>query len=139
MIDLPLKKLRPGMVTAQSIYNSSGASYLTKGTELTEQYIAKLRDLGIMDLHVLSYSSEVNLLPPEEVLSEKTRVMAIQRVYDVFSQVEATGTFEVEPLAKAAAAMVSDISSRSGNLVQLTDIRVHDEYTFARLQTIYRQ
>lgn len=131
MIDLPLKKLRPGMVTAQSIYNSSGASYLTKGTELTEQYIAKLRDLGIMDLHVLSYSSEVSLLPPEEVLSEKTRVMAIQRVYDVFSQVEATGTFEVEPLAKVAAAMVSDISSRSGNLVQLTDIRVHDEYTFA--------
>ena len=131
MIDLPLKKLQPGMVTAQSIYNSSGASYLTRGTELTRQYINKLCALGINDLHVLSYSSEIKLLPPEDVLSEKTRVMAIQRVYDVFAQVEETGTFEFEPLAKAAAAMVSDIATRSSNLVQLTDIRVHDEYTFA--------
>ena len=62
MIDLPLKKLQPGMVTAQSIYNSSGASYLTRGTELTRQYIDKLCALGINDLHVLSYSSEIKLL-----------------------------------------------------------------------------
>ena len=131
MIDLPLKKLRPGMVTAQSIYNSSGASYLTKGTELTSQYIDKLRNLGINDLHVLSYSSEINLMPQEDVLSEKTRVMTIRQVYDVFTQVERQGTFEVDPLAKAAATMVDEISARSSNLVQLTDIRVHDEYTFA--------
>ena len=131
MIDLPLKKLRPGMVTAQSIYNSSGASYLTRGTELTRQYIDKLCSLGVNDLHVLSYSSEFKLLPPEDVLSEKTRAMAIQRVYDVFNQLEETGTFDFEPLAKAAATMVSDIATRTSNLVQLTDIRVHDEYTFA--------
>ena len=131
MIDLPLKKLRPGMVTAQSIYNSSGASYLTKGTELTKHYIDKLRDLGVIGLHVLNYSSEIKPMPPEDILSEKTRVMAIQRVCDVFTQIEQTGTFEFEPLAKAASAIVSDIATRSGNLVQLTDIRVHDEYTFA--------
>ena len=131
MIDLPVKKLRPGMVTAQSIYNSSGASYLTKGMELTKDYIEKLNFLGVNDLHVMSYSSDVKLLPPEDVLSEKTRVMAIKRVCDVFTQMEHTGTFEFEPLAKAAIAMVSDIAARSGNLVQLTDIRVHDEYTFA--------
>ena len=71
MIDLPLKKLRPGMVTAQSIYNSSGASYLTKGTELTKHYIDKLRDLGVIGLHVLNYSSEIKPMPPEDILSER--------------------------------------------------------------------
>ena len=91
MIDLPVKKLRPGMVTAQSIYNSSGASYLTKGMELTRDYIEKLKFLGVNDLHVMSYSSDVKLLPPEDVLSEKTRVMAIKRVCDVFTQMEHTG------------------------------------------------
>ena len=131
MIDLPLNKLRPGMITAQSIYNSSGASYLTKGTELTKAYIDKLLHLGINDLHVLSYASEVKLLPPDDILSEKTRVMAIRHVYDVFTQVRYEGTFDFEPLSQAAAAMVTDIATRSNNLVQLTDIRVHDEYTFA--------
>ena len=39
MINLPLSKIKPGMVTAQSIYNESGGSYLTKGMELTRTYI----------------------------------------------------------------------------------------------------
>ena len=131
MIDLPLKRLKPGMVTAQSIYNSSGANYLTRGTELTKQYIDRLRNLGVSTLHVVSTVVDEKLLPPEEILSEKTRALAVKRVYDVFQQIEQSGTFDLEPLSKAAAAMVNDIMERRGNLVQLTDIRVHDMYTFA--------
>ena len=131
MIDLPLKRLKPGMVTAQSIYNSSGANYLTRGTELTKQYIDRLRNLGVSNLHVVSTVVDEKLLPPEEILSEKTRALAVKRVYDVFQQIEQSGTFDLEPLSKAAAAMVNDIMERRGNLVQLTDIRVHDMYTFA--------
>lgn len=131
MIDLPLKRLKPGMVTSQSIYNSSGANYLTRGSELTQQYIDKLRNLGVANLHVMSTSVDKKIVPPEDVLSEKTRAMAVKRVYDVFQQVGQNGTFEVEPLSKAAEAMVNDVVDRRGNLVQLTDIRVHDMYTFA--------
>ena len=67
MIDLPLKRLKPGMVTAQSIYNSSGANYLTRGTELTKQYIDRLRNLGVSNLHVVSTVVDEKLLPPEEM------------------------------------------------------------------------
>ena len=42
MIRLPITRLRDGMVTAQSIYNSEGASYLTRGTKLSQQYIDRL-------------------------------------------------------------------------------------------------
>ena len=47
MINLPIKKLQPGMVTAQSIYNTKGASYLTRGTAVSEQYITRLKKLGV--------------------------------------------------------------------------------------------
>ena len=43
MIQIPMKNLKAGMITAQSIYNPLGASYLTKGMSLSEAYIERLR------------------------------------------------------------------------------------------------
>ena len=131
MIDLPLKRLKKGMVMAQSVFNSSGGTYLSKGMRLTAAYIEKLRQLGIDNIHVLSTSTDVTLMPPEDVLQEKTRALAVKRIYDVFQQVTGSGTFETAPLEKASASIVNDIFDRKGNLVQLTDIRTHDMYTFA--------
>ncbi len=132
MIDLSLNRVRPGMVMAQSVYNSSGANYLTKGMPLTQTYIEKLRQLGIEDIHVLSTSiDDMSPLPQEDVLQEKTRVMAVKRVYDVFQQIRQKGTLDLAPLEKASATIVNDVMNRRGNLVQLTDIRMHDMYTFA--------
>ena len=131
MVDLPLKKLRDGMVVAQSVYNSSGASYLTKGMALTAKYIEKLRQLGVGGIHVVSTTPGEGVVPPDDVLRDETRAMAVKRVYDVFQQITKKGTFEAEPLTKASSTIVNDIMERKSNLVQLTDLRSHDMYTFA--------
>ena len=132
MINLPLNRLKAGMVVAQSVLNSSGASYLTRGQQLTNSYIEKLRQMGIRDIHVSStMTTGDSPLPPEDVLQERTRAIAVKKVYDMFQQVSERGTFDPVPLGKASAAIVNDIMARRGNLVQLTDLRVHDMYTFA--------
>ena len=131
MVDLPLKKLRQGMVVAQSVYNSSGASYLSKGMSLTAKYIEKLRQLGVGGIHVVSTTAGEGLLPPDDVLRDETRAMAVKRVYDVFQQITKNGTIDPEPLTKASSTIVNDIMERKNNLVQLTDLRAHDMYTFA--------
>ena len=131
MIDLPLRRLKPGMTIAQSVYNSSGASYLTKGMPLTKNYIEKLQQLGIQDMHVISTSTTKTFVPPDDVLEEKTRAMAVKRVYDVFEQIQSSGTIDPAPMMKASTSIVNDIMERKNNLVQLTDIRAHDMYTFA--------
>lgn len=131
MVDLPLKRLRQGMVVAQSVYNSSGASYLSKGMSLTTKYIEKLRQLGVGGIHVVSTMPGEGLVPPDDVLRDETRAMAVKRVYDVFQQITKKGTFETEPLTKASSTIVNDIMERKNNLVQLTDLRAHDMYTFA--------
>ena len=46
MIHIPIKKLKEGMITAQSIYNPLGANYLTKGMELSPKYIERLEKAG---------------------------------------------------------------------------------------------
>lgn len=132
MINLPLNRLKPGMAVAQSVLNSSGASYLTRGQNLTNNYIEKLRQMGIREIHVSStLTSGPSVPPPEEVLQERTRAIAVKRVYEMFQQVSGTRTFDPVPLARASASIVNDIVARRHNLVQLTDLRVHDMYTFA--------
>ena len=132
MINLPLNRLKPGMVMAQSVLNSSGASYLSRGQQLTSNYIERLRQMGIRDIHVSStLTAGPSVPPPEDVLQERTRAIAVKRVYDMFQQVSDNGTIDPVPLSKASAAIVNDITERRNNLVQLTDLRVHDMYTFA--------
>jgi len=130
MISLRTKRLREGMVTAQSIYNASGASYLTKGTPLNQQYIDRLKHIGITQVAVTSADPDVQLPPPEDIVQEQTRVTAIHRVFDTFKKPEDLEK-NIEPLQASAETIVLDLLDRHENLVQMTDIRLHDEYTFA--------
>lgn len=131
MINLPIKKLRPGMVTAQSIYNTKGASYLTRGTAVNEQYISRLKKLGVTSLAITSMTPAFTPRPPDDIIGEQTRIKAIHKVYDTFHELESTGELNVEPLTGVSENVLNDILSNRNNLVQLSDLRRHDDYTFS--------
>lgn len=131
MIKLPLKNLRPGMVPVQSIYNSQGASYLVRGVPLTATYIQRLRQLGIQAIYITSTDPDLEVKPPEDVLQEETRKAAVDHVYHLFENVQQQQLMDIGPVEKAADAIIGDLVLRRKNLVQLTDIRTYDTYTFA--------
>ena len=131
MIRLSTRRLRPGMVTAQSVYNRSGGSYLTRGTVITPQYIDKLKRIGISHITVTSADPSLNLPPPEDIVNEKTREEAIHRVYKAYTTLEKGGKLDIDPLAETAESIISDLLSNKSNLVQMTDLRLYDDYTFA--------
>lgn len=131
MIDLSTNKLREGMITAQSVYNSKGASYLTKGMELNTQYIERLKKIGISKVHVTSIDPTLRLLPPEDIVQEQTRVSAIHQVCNAFQDIEKKDSFNLDALNSASESIVLDLIDKRNNLVQITDIRLHDDYTFS--------
>ena len=131
MIHIPIKKLKNGMITAQSIYNPLGASYLTKGMELSPAYIERLKKAGFDGVTVTSLDPKLKLAPPDDIVQEKTRISAIQNVATAFHSVEENGTFDPAPLQGISENILQDIIAQQQNLVQLTDIRLHDTYTFA--------
>lgn len=130
MICAQTGKLRPGMITAQSIYSYRGGSYLTRGTVLNEQYIDRLKKLGIQSVAVTGLSAESALPPPPDVVREQTRVEAIHNVFTCFEAMK-KGMLKVDDVEKSSEKILVDVLSSRGNLVQLTDIRTHDTYTFA--------
>jgi len=131
MIRLPIRKLKQGMIIAQSIYNKHGASYLVKGQPITLEYMEQLKKIGIPTVTVTSLNPNFQLLPPEDVVQEKTRINAIKKVYETFQSVEKTGELDVDAMQDVSEKIIFDIIDRKENLVQLTDIRLHDTYTFS--------
>ena len=131
MLSIPVKKLREGMVVAQSVYSKAGAAFLVKGKPLTVQYIKSLEKIGIPSLSVTSTDPRFNILPPEDVVEEKTRLDAIQKVHDVFKDISEKKEMDPVGLTAVADKLISDIFARHENLIQLTDIRLYDAYTFA--------
>ncbi len=131
MLKIPVKKLKKGMIVSQSIYNKHGASYLVKGQPLTEEYITKLIKIGIPTVTVTSGDPNSIIKPPEDLVQEDTRIGAIQKVYDAFRSVEETGELDAGAMQDVSNKIIFDIIARKENLVQLTDIRLHDTYTFA--------
>ena len=131
MIRLKPNQLKTGMVTAQSIFNEKGAPFLVRGTPLTDRYIYRLRQLSVPELHVTSLSSNFQLQPPPDIVEERTRVQAVDNVAETFHEAEENGRFDMTRLEKCADFLVRDIMAKKKNLVQITDIRLHDSYTFS--------
>ena len=131
MIRLKSNQLKTGMVTAQSIFNKKGAAFLVRGTPLTDRYIYRLRQLSVPELHVTSLSSNFQLQPPPDIIKEHTRVQAVENVAETFRQAEMHGQFNMSLIERCADLLVRDIMSKKKNLVQITDIRLHDSYTFS--------
>ena len=131
MLRLPVSKLKDGMVLGQSLFNTAGGSYLVKGQPVTIDYIRKLRQIGIQSVTVTSMDPAYKLPLPPDVIEEKTRINAISTVYNTFQSIEENGTLDTTALQRVTDSIVFDLFENRNNLVQLTDIRAHDAYTFA--------
>ena len=119
------------MVLGQSLFNTAGGSYLVRGQPITIDYIRRLHQLGIQSVTVTSMDPNHKFIPPPDVIEEKTRVNAISAVYNTFRSIEENSTLDVPALQKVTDSIVFDLFDNHNNLVQLTDIRTHDAYTFA--------
>lgn len=130
MIHLLIKDLQPGMVAAQSIYDHKGEAILPRGTALTPAHIDRLAKMDVMELSVTSSDSAFSVAPPDDILEESTRADAIHKVYETFHDLEETGELDPSALTPTAEAILTNALENRENLVQLTDIRMHDDYTF---------
>lgn len=130
MIHLLIKDLQPGMVSAQSIYDHKGVLALARGTAITQDHIDRLAKMDVLELSVMSSDPDISVAPPDDVLEESTRADAIHMVYDTFHHLEETGELDPAALTSTAESILTSALENRENLVQLTDIRMHDDYTF---------
>ncbi|MBT9176764.1 MAG: Cyclic di-GMP phosphodiesterase response regulator RpfG [Firmicutes bacterium] len=122
--------LTPGMVVGRSIYNSRGQVLLREGTVITKRYIERLTLLGAPCVYIKDARLQLPFVI--DVLSNATRVSAMIKVRNILEEAEIAGIV-INPSAASATVkdMVAELLRHRNTVVNLTDIRLDDDYLFA--------
>lgn len=125
--------LKAGMVVARAIYGADGSILLNKDMVLKPSYIVRLQELGVPSVYI--YDRQLGDLQVEDVVSEQTRVSSLTAVKEIFEQTRRGS--HVSILAEKArfreivTNIINDLLDRKELIINLTDIRAIDDYTFA--------
>ena len=129
MQKLPITDLKAGMMTARSILGTDGRLLLAQDTVLTTAYIERMKELGVAAIYVQNpYLKDIKI---PELVRDETRYVAMQAVKECFATLRDRQVFSAYAVIAAADQLVEEIVANGNVLVHLTDIRVHDDYTFA--------
>lgn len=133
---IPLWALKPGMVVGRRVYDAQGFLLLNVGIVLEKEYIQSLKRIGIRAIYI-----DDPLIPDvmiEDVVLEETRQKALRLVrmslHDIKEAQPKTISASIS-FSKELSEVLEDIAAQllvNRNLmVNLTDIRSTDDYTFA--------
>jgi len=130
---VPVDSLRPGMKVGRSIYDSCGRLLVAAGAVLSRGYIRRLKAYGVPAVYI-----DDGLLPDvcvEDVTSDDVRVQAMKQVRLLLEE-ETQGApvgralIRVQEMAQTVNEIIDQLLSRESVVVNLTDIRSLDDYTF---------
>lgn len=129
MRKISISKVFPGMITARTVYSSSGHVLLSKGMSLNPMFIRRLKELGIPAIYIqegyLGDRTEV-----EDVVSEKTRVETQQTVRRIFTEINRNKRVDIGAAKAAVNNIVDELLRNRRVVLNLTDIRSYDDYIF---------
>lgn len=125
---ISLTHLRPGMVTAKNIFSADGRILISANVELTERYVERLAQFEILSVYIRNPYFE-DAVPPE-IISESSRVKLIQAVQQQFIAIRENRKWDPAQFVALAEQIVGEVGQNAQSMVQLTDIRLHNEFTF---------
>ncbi len=125
-----INDLKPDMQVARNIFNSDGRVLLNAGVILTPAYIDRLRSLGILSVYIVDdiFGDTDNM---EDIVSEQTRNETARLIKDSFKLLEQDRKINVRMVQKVVNNLIDELLCNCNVLINLSDIRSYDDYTFA--------
>ena len=123
------KHLRPDMELAQSVISSDGKVLLAKGQRLRDSYIARLVQLGVYSVYVVD--PRFPDIDAVDFLSERTRLRALRMVRTACTSLIAGSVLDAPAITDIVDMLIDDLSTKPDLLINMFDIRLQDDYTFA--------
>ena len=125
-----VSRLMEGMITARNVFSADGIMLLAADKEITAAYIRRLEDLGIYAIYVRNPLCEDVEIPL--VISEETRLQSMRTVKRGFEVLRnKQGSLPIGDVKVLGWKLVSEVLRNRQAMIHLTDIRTHDDYTFA--------
>lgn len=123
-----VERVLSGVKLGKAIFTPDGRILLDQGIELKESYLDKIREFGISEIYVedeISQDIEVR-----DVICDKTRTEAKSLIKELFSRHSFTVAFDFEQVKALVERIIDEILANEDLLVNLSDIRLVDDYTF---------
>lgn len=124
------KNLTLDMIVGRNIYHSDGRILLHAGIRLTDNYILRLEQMGITSVYIKDEYDDDNI-KIADVVSEETRIETIKIVKQNFQLLEQERKINIRSVKQMVDNLMDELLSNPNTLVNLTDIRSFDDYTFA--------
>ncbi len=115
---IPIDRVKPGMVLAQSVFDDSACVLLGAYVELTKDYIEKLTERGFPGIYIedeLSKDIEI-----QEAISNTLRNEAVRSLRDC----------NIDQAMNVAQKIVEELLNKKTISLDMIDLRSFDEYTY---------
>lgn len=133
---VPTNCIAPGTVLGQTLYNHSGSVLLTGGSVIKNNYIMKIKELGVKGIFIDDeISNDINVY---NAISEELRQESVKGIRKMFQVATNSNdrnfvkkfNKQTEIISKVVENIVDDILSNKDLINNLSDIKVFDEYTY---------
>lgn len=127
-----LDKVKEGSKLGKAIHAADGRVLLGEGVILSKHFLEKLKNLGINSLYIIDERLE-NLevqLELNDIISDVTRVEAVQVTKNTLEQAAKGKNIQPAQVLSVVNNIIDDLLAQDTILVNLTDIRTFDDYTF---------
>lgn len=139
MTFLSLKHLREGMVLDRDVYlydsKTSNVAVLRSGGVLTENYIKKLSQMGILGVYVQTSEDALENHPQNLKLQKKIKEQAISKIRDTYNMfrdntIQNINVNSISPTIEVSRQLVDTLISDSDIMLNVEDLRLYDDYTY---------
>jgi HD-GYP domain-containing protein (c-di-GMP phosphodiesterase class II) len=130
---ISLDALEPGKVLGRAIFNEKGTLLLGAGVAISSRYLLRLRQMGYSAIYIEEKGYED--IEVNDVISDKTRIEAVSTISETFQSVRDSSSSEGSGLDKnkvggIANKIVDDLTGSDNKIMDLIDLKSHDNYTF---------
>jgi len=129
-----INQVTPGMVVGRTIYSGDGRVLLKNGVALKRHYIDRLIEMGIDLLYVLD--ERFPDVYVEDVVHQETRIAALTTVSQLMSSARSGKALSSLEVRRVVEEIVSEVVRNPASLIQLTEIRALNDYTFGHCVSV---
>lgn len=122
-----MEELEPGMVIARTVIGSDGRALLTENCQLSEAYIERLQLLGFKSVYIKDGLADIDI---PQVVSNQVLSAVSSTLSNSIKTYSTKKTLDLKSLRIVVTMLLDDILSNHNLLIQLEDIRTHDDYLF---------
>lgn len=124
-----IEELKSGEKTAKTILSADGTVLLGQGVILVPRYIDRLQEMGINSVYITD--ERFPDLEVKDIVSDFTRIESTKVTKQMMEKIQKGQALDSPKVITTINIIIDDLLSQESLVVNLNDIRTHDDYTFS--------